>query len=263
MNLDISDLEIIPQNNDVGGGKITKQEIDIIKDFPNAKSLKISGLNQETFEYLIGHYGQQFERIYFFKNKLVSDLFMLKDLKNLKYVYYFFNQRVTKLWDMTNNENLLGLELYDFSKLHSIEGIEKAPHLEHFSIGDEVWANTKIESLRPLIHSAVTHFEWWGKSVLDGDFRCLSQSKIRELDLNVGHFAMDELAKIVASIPNLQGAATRPYREGSITENGIKTTYYYLCKGKRTLTQGKDDAKLQKYVEEFNKLVKDYAERSL
>lgn len=74
-----------------------------------------------------------------------------------------------------------------------------------------MWANTKIESLRPLIHSAVT----------------------------------------------------RPYREGSITENGIKTTYYYLCKGERTLTKGKDDAKLQQYVEEFNKLVKDYAERSL
>ena len=67
MNLDISDLEIIPQNNDVGGGKITRQEIDIIKDFPDAKALKISGLNQETFEYLIGHYGQQFKRIYFLK----------------------------------------------------------------------------------------------------------------------------------------------------------------------------------------------------
>lgn len=64
---ELYDLIIVPINNDVGGGKITKDEIDIIKEYPDAKSLKISGLNQETFEYLIDNYGIQFEAITFLR----------------------------------------------------------------------------------------------------------------------------------------------------------------------------------------------------
>ena len=46
------DLSIVQR--DVGGGTTGKEQIDIIQEYPNAKSLIISGLNQESFEYL--HY---------------------------------------------------------------------------------------------------------------------------------------------------------------------------------------------------------------
>lgn len=66
------DVSIVQQ--DVGGGKTEKAEIDRLAEFPEAKSLMISGLNQECFEYLIRQYGRQFEAISFWKNKLISDL---------------------------------------------------------------------------------------------------------------------------------------------------------------------------------------------
>lgn len=256
--IDEYELSLVPEDNDVGGGRITKEEIDKIRDFPNAKSLKISGLNQENFEYLISRYGNQFEAIAFFKNKAVNDLSLLGDLKNIKYIYCFFNQKAVDLWVMTDNENLVGLGIYDFSKLHTIEKIATAPVLQYFSIGDAVWGKAEIESLKPLTQSTITHFAWWGKKILDNDFQCLAKSRVTELDLNICSFRTEELARIVASIPGLRGKATTPYREVGIHENGKRTVYYNLCKGKRSLIKGKDESKLNEYLTEFDRLVEKY-----
>lgn len=250
------DISIIQK--EIGGGTTGIEQLKCIEKFPDAKSLIVSGLNQESFEYLIKHFGRQFEAITFWKNKLVSDLSPLGDLDNLKYVHYFFNQRAEKLWDMKNNESLAGLAIYDFSRLHSIDEIASAPNLEYFSIGNRVWSKMEIESLKPLIHSSVTHFEWCGNKVRDNDFMCLAQSRIKELDMNIGRFKMDELARLIAAIPGLKGTITTPYWKGSVTEHGVTRTWYYLCKGKKSLEKGKDDEKLEKYLADFERLVEKY-----
>ena len=77
---DVSLFDVSIVQRDVGGGKTEKEDIDCLEEYPTAKSLIISGLNQECFEYLIKHYGSQFEAISFWKNKSVSDLSPLEDL---------------------------------------------------------------------------------------------------------------------------------------------------------------------------------------
>jgi hypothetical protein len=69
---------------------------------------------------------------------------------------------------------------------------------------------------------------------------------------------MDELAKIVASIPNLKGTATKPFLESSINYSDEKKSFYFLCKRKRTLVKGKDEDKLKKYLQEFENLIQKY-----
>ena len=246
---------------DVGGGKTGKEEIDRLAEHPAAKSLIISGLNQECFEYLIRNYGGQFEAISFWKNKLISDLSPLEDLINIKYIHYFFNQRAENLWNMKNDKELKGLAIYDFTRLHSIEEVATAPRLDYFSIGNNVWSNMEIESLEPLTRSTVTHFGWWGEKIRDHDYLCLADSHIRELDMSIERFKLDELARLAASIPDLSGKITQPYREFTIMEEGEKTTYYLLCKGKRRLLKGKDDDKLKKYLEDYDRLVEGYKKK--
>lgn len=255
-NQSLFDIAIVQRG--VDGGVSERSDIERIAEYPNAKSLMISGLNQETFEYLIYRFGAQFEAISFWKNKMVSDLSPLSGLRNLKYVHYFFNQRAVKLWDMKENENLTGLAVYDFSRLHSIAEVAAAPNLEYFSIGNRVWSRMEIESLKPLIGSTVRHFEWCGEKVLDNDFMCLTKSNIRELDLNISRFKMDELARLVAGFPDLKGSATMPYWEMGYVQEGKRTTFYFLCKGKRRLTKGKDEEKLEKYLKDFQGLVAKY-----
>ena len=82
-------------------------------------------------------------------------------------------------------------------------------------------------------------------------------SNARE-NMFIRHFTIDELARLVANIPDLTGEITKPYKECSIIESGEKTTYYLLCKGKRKLIKGKDDDKLKKYLEDYNSLVEKY-----
>ncbi len=250
------DLSIV--QGEVGGGVTSKAQIDGIQDHPNAKSLMISGLEQDTFEYFIKRFGNQFEAISFWKNKLIRDLSPLGNLKGLQYIHFFFNQKVTDLWDMKDNGSLRGLAIYDLLRLHSIDKITTAHHLAYFSLGNKVWSKMEIDSLKPLMHSSVSHFGWWGNRVLDNDYMCLAQSKIKELDMSIGKFKVEELAKLVASIPELKGMAVKPYVESSIIHNDVKTTYYFLCKGKKKLVQGQDDDKLKKYLEEFQSLVEGY-----
>lgn len=250
------DVSIVQR--EVGGGKTEKGDIDCLAEYPTAKSLIISGLNQECFEYLIKCYGSQFEAISFWKNKLVSDLSPLEELTNVKFINFFFNQKATNLWNMERNKKLNGLSIYDFSKLHSLEEVATAPYLNYFSIGNRVWSKMEIESLKPLTHSHITHFGWWGTKIMDNDYLCLADSRIKKLDMSITHFKINELARLVASIPDLTGELTKPYREFTIIESGKKTTYYLLCKGKRRLTKGKDDDKLKKYLEDYNSLVEKY-----
>lgn len=242
---DFSSFDISIIQREVGGGKTEKEDIDCLAEYPKAKSLIISGLNQECFEYLIQYYGSQFEAISFWKNKLISDLSPLGNLRNIKYIHFFFNQKAANLWNMERNKKLRGLSIYDFSKLRSIEEIPTAPHLNYFSIGNRVWAKMEIESLKPLLLSQITHFGFWGAKILDNDYLCLADSQIKKLDMSITHFKIDELARLVASIPDLTGEITKPYKESTIIKNGEKTTYYLLCKGKRTLVKGKDDDKLK------------------
>ena len=57
------------------------------------------------------------------------------------------------------------------------------PYLNYFSIGNRVWPKMEIESLKPLIHSQITYFGWWGAKILDNDYLCLADSRIKKLDM--------------------------------------------------------------------------------
>lgn len=250
------DFDINLVQHEVGGGTITIEQIDSIDRYPDAKSIVISGLKQDTFEYFIRKYGKQFDAISFWKNKLVSDISALETLNNVKYINWYWNQRVTSLWNMKHNSSLKGLRIFDFARLHSIDEIETAPILEYFSIGNATWGGMEIESLKPIVNSSITHFEWYGKKVMDNDFSCLAKGKILELDINSTQFTMEELAELLALFPaSLKGTITKPYETMGIKDKDGYTKYHYLCKHKRTCIVGEDDDRFEKYLKEFDDLL--------
>lgn len=253
------DIDLV--QNEVGGGTVSTGQIDeAIWNNPDARSIVISGLKQDTFEYFIKQYGKQFDAISFWKNKLVGDLSPLGTLSGIKFINWFSNQRSVSLWDMSGNKNLKGLGIYDFSRLHSISEIKTAPALEFFGLGDIVWAGMVIDSLKPVADSTVRHFEWCGKTVSDLDYKCLAKGKIEVLDINPTRFTMDELTDLLALFPEtLSGCITIPYITGRITtkDNSGCTTYNYLCKNKKVCVAGKDDERFQKYLKDFDALLKE------
>ena len=60
---DDNSLRLIPHDNDIGGGVITKQEIDALEAYDGLEYLMISGLKQDTFEYFIQNYARNLRGI--------------------------------------------------------------------------------------------------------------------------------------------------------------------------------------------------------
>ena len=82
-SFELYDINLVQK--EVGGGIISKEQIDCIRNFPNAESIIISGLKQDTFDYFVSNYGNQFRAISFWKNKLVNDL-LNADKKAVSYI---------------------------------------------------------------------------------------------------------------------------------------------------------------------------------
>lgn len=253
-SLESFDLNLLQK--EVDGGVISFEQIDEIANHPNAKSIIISGLKQDTFEYFVTKYGNQFEAISFWKNKLVADLSCLGTLQNIKYIHYFYNQKATDLWDISSNTNLIGLGIYDFSKLHDISKIETASNLLNFQLGDAVTPAMVVHSFKPIMNTNITHFEWWGKAVEDNDYTCLAKSNVTELDMNPTQFTLEELVGLLSHFSDsLTGSITKPYVKTGVKDKDGYREYYNLCKRKRMCEKGKDDARFQKYLDEFECLL--------
>lgn len=253
-------LLIKASNADVSGGVIRKEEIDRIAEYPDAKSVSISGLRQDTFEYFIRTYGQQFRYINFFKNKGVEDWSLLETLPELEALYWFHNQKITKFWDMSRNYSLKALEISDFCKLHDLSGLEKAPTLEWFGFGDAVWRTSELESLRPLADTDIRRLSFSGKTIKDMDISFIPKMKALEVfDFPTNLFTMEEVAWLVGKCPNLEGYALKPYIETMVynekTLKGDKPGVLLVGKRKPMLAIEGNEKRIANHVTKFNKIV--------
>lgn len=260
IRLFVSDVKSTPhlmqKRGDIGGGTISIEDIDKIKEYPDADVVSVSGLHQDTFEYFIKTYGHRFRAIRFFKNKLVADWSLLGTLPQLEYVYWFFNQRIEKLWDMSGNTALKGVHLEDFSKLRSIEGVEKAPNLEYFGIGNAAWDKAEIESFEPLRCSTVRKFVFHGKKILDADFSFTADMKnLQDFIIPPSTLTTEQFAWIAANCPKLRGKLA----EGVLRYEweGDDGTERWICavgRGKRRFRVEGNEEKAEKLLSDFEKL---------
>jgi hypothetical protein len=252
-------------NLNISGGVLTKVEIDDIRNHPEIDKIKILGLKQDTFEYFIDKYGQQFKVIYFFKNKAVKDLSILSSLEKVEFIGYFFNQGCTRLWDMSKNYALKGLSINDFSKLSNIEDIITAPNLEFLDFGNMVWSTMVLDSLKPLAKTKLKYLKFNAKKILDHDITPLGEiATLEELDFSTKLFEMEKIAWLTAKLENVKSLSLGPYHKiekpiESRNNKGIKMKDTFIHgKGKPFLDSNLDEKRINKYVEEFEQMVKKY-----
>lgn len=248
-------LRLIPLANDIGGGIITKEEIDALKNYDKLEYLCISGLKQNTFEYFIQNYAHNLKGIVFFKNKLVEDWSLLSTLPNLEYVFYFHNQRITKLWDMSNNTNLKGLIIRDFTRLHSLDGIQKAKSLEYFEVGNAVWDSMVVDSYRYFENSNVQILGFSGKKIEDEDYSFFEKMpRLKQFHSSLRLLSREQIAWVVSNFPHIKGyslCASVPF------ENANHKNELFIT-GKRMPHLMPDDPRVKRYNETFDALLKKY-----
>lgn len=246
---------------DIGGGTISIKDIDKLRDYPDTDVVTISGLHQDTFEYFIKTYGKQLKAIRFFKNKLVEDWSLLGTLPDLEYVHFFCNQRISSLWDMSGNISLSDLCIEDFTKLSSINGIETAPVLKEFRIGNAVWDKMVLESLMPLAHTRIEKLMFYGKSITENDYSFLADMpNLKEFDFPTNMLTTEQVAWIAANFPKLQGFALKAKRDCEMYDSSMKEVPGTLIVGKRKpslIIQG-NEKRIEKYIQSFESLKQKY-----
>lgn len=244
---------------DISGGRISVSDIDKLKEYPGADVVTISGLRQDTFEYFIKTYGRQLKAIRFFKNKFIENLSLLGTLPQLEYVVLFANQRVTALWNMAENKSLTGLCIEDFSRLSSVKGIETAPALKEFRIGNAVWSKMIIDSMMPLANTGVEKLAFTGRAIADNDLSFMERlPHLGVFDFPTNLFTTEQVAWIVANFPQVEGFSLKPKHDCELfesNENPVNVPGAIIIgKRKPALKVRGNEAKIEKYVQAFETL---------
>jgi hypothetical protein len=251
---------------DISGGRISRAEIDEIRSRPTAREISISGLRQDTFEYLVATYGPRFRVLNFWKCPLVESLARLGGLPGVEYVTWYWNQRVVRLWDMSGNASLKGVALRDFSRLHGLDGIERAPALEELLVGDAIWTKFGVDSLEPLAHCR--SLRWLSlafKKIRDGRIEPLARIRnLQYLDLPRNQFTTEQFAWLRARLPaGVASAVLAAYEridDPLVTDAGKILDTLIIGKRKPMLSWNADRPRIDRYAQAFASLVRHYAE---
>jgi len=244
---------------EISGGKISRERIDELKDTEGDK-VSISGLRQDTLEYLVSTYGRRFKEIEFWKCPLVQDLSPLEDLECVEKISYFWNQKAESLWRLSKNVKLTELAIENFNGARDLEPLVGSLSLERLSFGNGAWGKYGVLSLEPLTQlQALTHLDMNPKVIEDNKARPLTKMiKLRSLDFNNRLFTTEKVAWLKAHLPDhVESERLAPFVHVDV---GLEQDVLVVGKRKPFLNSQKDAVRLAKYVDKFNSLVAYYRE---
>ncbi len=247
----------------ITGGKITKDQISELEE-SDATELSISGLRQDTFEYLIFKYGSKFRKINFWKCPRVEDLTPLETLKNIEGVDWFWNTKSKSLWDFSKNIRLTFLHLRDFQNVQTISEISKSNSLIEIDIDGGIWKQSEIDSLETLTQISTLKTLNFSSKLADRRAEPIIRMKnLEELYFSSNVFTTEQIAWLTSKIvPKVKSPLLAPYRnlEDSAYRNNKGEYIDTLVIGKRKpfLDSEKHSDRLQKYILKFQELVTFY-----
>ncbi len=166
---------------------------------------------------------------------------------------------------MTRNFSLKGLSINDFSKLHNIDDIVTAPNLEFFDFGNMVWNTMTLDTLKPLAGTKLRYLQFNAKKIIDNDITPIANIKtLEELNFPTNLFETEQIAWLTAKLVNVKSSSLGPYH--MIDEplewkssSGIKMKDTFIHgKGKPFLDSHLDKKRIDKYVQEFERMVKKF-----
>lgn len=246
---------------DLSGGRFRVRDLDAIAQQPTATALRISGLDQRTFETLVHRFGQQFTAMELWKCPRIEDLGPLEALPHLTHVSIFWNQRTSRLWDMSKTPKLRGLEFLDFRRLRDLDDLCAASTLEELSFGNAVWVKAVVSSIAPLAAlTSLRRLSFAVQKIEDGRIQPLATlAQLDRLEFPTNLFTTEQLAWLRARLPEtVQGRVLGPveYLDEAL-DFGPDDSRDVLVMGKRKsfLNAQNDAAKIRRYVDDYWRLV--------
>lgn len=223
----------------------------------NPEILQICGMNQESLEYFVRHYGKTYRYLSFFKCQLIRDFSPLEDLANLEEVDLYWNIRSDKLWNMAKNTHLHTISISDAKRMTlKPELLKTSPTLERVFFVGSMFNNTPMESLDCFAGMPnLKQLALFNIRLQDKRMDALNTlPNLTQFDFDAGMLTTEEIAWIVAKYPHLAGRSLCAYN----TEDAILNDVRVCGFRKPGLDLPQHQKRLDKYVAQFNALVEQY-----
>lgn len=244
----------------VGGGRFDLGQFSKIDANPGAMALRVSGLDQPTFERLVSSYGTQFKAIEFWKCPRLEDLTPLEDLSELRMVSFYWNQRSTRLWNLARTPHLTALRVEDFTRLHRLDDLCAGQALRELIIGDAVWDKSTFETLEPLgTLKGLLSLSLHPRRIDDGRVQPLgSLTNIEKLSIPFNLFTTEQIAWLRARLPegvDSQALAALLPLTTPMELGGRSRDVLLVGKRKPFLNSELDAARIRNHVLKFEEMV--------
>ena len=237
---------------------MTPDDVDYEMGFgKDPEILEICGMNQESLEYFVQHYGKTYRYLYFFKCQLIRDFSPLEDLVNLEKVRVFWNIRADNLWNFSKNTALKSILISDAKKMtFNPDKVKTSSVLEDVWFAGGMFNNYPVESLdaftgMPALKRLRLHNIRLNRKNLEA---LSAMPALERFDFDAGMLTTEEIAWIVAKYPHLSGNSLCAYN----TEDAVLTDVRVCGFRKPGLDLPQHQKRLDKYIAEFNALVEKY-----
>ena len=223
----------------------------------NREILEICGMNQQSLEYFVQHYGKTYRYLSFFKCQLIQDFSPLEDLENLEEVSLYWNIRADKLWNFDKNISLKAIGISDAKKLTlNPELLRTSKVLETVCFSGSIFNNYPMESLECFAGMSSLKHLWLNNIRLNNkDLSVLkSLNALERFDFDAGMLTTEEIAWIVAKYPDLSGKCLCAYNKEDALLNDVRVCGFR----KPGLDLPQHQKRLDKYIAQFDALVEKY-----
>ena len=249
---------------DIAGGKMSKQELSSIERCPQATALVVSGLSQDSFEFLVSTYGHQFTGIYLWKCPRIEDLTPLEALPQLTFAAAYWNQRAMRLWDCGRTPRLRGLEFRSFGRLRDLSDVQAADSLTELRFG-QAWSDKAVyASLEPLASLGhLRSLDFAATRIEDRRIQPLARlQQLESFSCPTNLFTTKQCAWLRAHLPpRTRGRVLQPVEllEPPLERHrGPPADVLVIGKGKPFLSSEADAERVQRYVDEYWRMVDEF-----
>lgn len=239
-------------------GKLTPEVIDYEMQFLHSSTeLHLQALTQVGLEYFVSKYGSTYKTLWFDYCVNIKDFSPLADLENIEAIRIEWCRNVDKLWDFTNNSSLKILSIHNAKKM--VENpmlLQTSRTLEEIRFwgGENKYVLESLECFEGM--ESLRRIDLNDIKLKKHNFEVLGTLKnLKEFNFDAGMLTTEEIAWICAKYPHINGDCLKVYTENEVTcMNDIR-----ICGSKKPgLDLPKDQKRLDKYTEQFNKLVEMY-----
>lgn len=238
---------------------VSAKNIEILKEL-SIENLWLIGANDKELRKILPFVNLKYLTLY---QVLAKDLTILETLDKTETIILNWNTKSTSLWDISKNKGLKTLEITDFSKLEEVDQLSLATQISNLTLGGGHDKPLKIKTIMPLV--GLTNLKYLGLTnlkIADDTLQPIGQLKNLEILEISNQFETKKYAWLATRLPNTKCKMFQATNSCNIVGADNKLVWDTMVTGRKKsfLLSTKDQAKIDKYINNFVRLKNELAE---